>query len=351
LFLAVASFLLALLVLGECGCSSEGPQTPATDSLDGSGTGPIDLVFNVTYPRDSVEAAAMTEWADRVTTLGKGQVRFKIFYGSSLFSSAQIIPNVLKGSADLSNYIPYGAGMELNQVFELPFIQWPSPQKGTIIIRQLFARFPELEKEYQGLKVMYITMWGATTTYLNTRTKPVRTRADLQGLKLAMPADPELLDGSGATPVLLSLEDIRGYLKEGVIDGYFGPLYNTDLGSLELTSYHTDVGVQMFNDYNTIVFNPTSWSRLPANVQAILSELEPYYTRLMITGVSRAESEVAREGRREGHVFVDLSADARAIWEENAQEARLAWLRKTEAMGKPARALYDELNRLIDESK
>ncbi|MBN1367637.1 MAG: TRAP transporter substrate-binding protein DctP [Dehalococcoidales bacterium] len=343
--------LFSLMLLSINACHHVSPQINSTYPLQNIESENIELIFNITYPQDSIESKVLTEWANKFTEISGGQVKFKIFYNSSLIPSSVIIPNILEGSADISNYIPYNTkGMELNRIFELPLLGCPSPEKGTIIIRRLFDEFPELMTEYRGLKVKYLTMWGETTTYLNTTQKLIKTQSDMQGLVFSiMPSYEEWFEIMGAKTIFIPLEDTSNYLKKGVLDGYCGPLYNTALGSLELTPYHTDIGSQLFLIYNPIVINPDTWDLLPTNIQKIFDNLEPFFTDLMLDTIHQAEIEVLQTCQQNGHTFYAIPLQETQIWIENAKISHETWIQETEAVGKPARLIYNELNRLIEE--
>ena len=93
------------------------------------------------------------------------------------------------------------AGYEITKAM-YTFSHGASQEVGRRVIKELLAKFPEIEKEYTGLKVL---AWTSGVNYqLLTTKKPVRKISDLKGMRIKCVG--ELMD---------ALKDLGA---EGIID-------------------------------------------------------------------------------------------------------------------------------------
>ena len=123
-----------------------------------------------------------------------------------------------------------------------------------------------------GVHLLYINTSGPLV--LQTISKPVRTLADLKGLKIRGAGRmTETLRSLGAIPMPLETPDVYEALRRAVIDGIM-----VDLSTLkywkfaELVSYVTPTwqlgtGITFY-----CVMNKNKWNALPADIQKIFTE-------------------------------------------------------------------------------
>ncbi len=106
---------------------------------------------------------------------------------------------------------------------------------------------------------------------VTTRTKPIRTPADLNGLKIRLPVAPYLIalfQHLGASPTPLNFGEVYSALQTGLVDGQENPLVLIDTAKLyEVQKYcsltnHTWAGIH-------VSFGNLAWQRLPPGLQQI----------------------------------------------------------------------------------
>lgn len=130
---------------------------------------------------------------------------------------------------------------------------------------------------------------------ISCSTKPVRTAADLQGLKMRTPDAPiyvECWRALGATPVIANFDKLYETLKTGAADAQDNPLNVVELLKLYEVQKYESLTSHMWSGFNLIA-NLRMWERLPADVQAAIQRNAAKYARLQ-----RADNEALNNALR-----------------------------------------------------
>jgi tripartite ATP-independent transporter DctP family solute receptor len=150
------------------------------------------------------------------------------------------------------------------------------------------------------------------------RTRPVRTPADLAGLRMRVP-DGRMFDDTfralGAEPVTVNSSGIYAALKSGQVDAQENPLaYMHSFRHYEVMKY-ISMTSHMWSGFNLIA-NQAAWRRLPADLQALVERHAARAVRLQREDQERANAEARTELASRGLAFNDV--------EEAPFRARLA---------------------------
>ena len=132
-------------------------------------------------------------------------------------------------------------------------------------------------------------------------TFPVTRVEDLQGRKILAPGPSATwLEGTGAVPVNGGLSTYYTQLSTGVADGVLTILSGAYPYRIhEVAPYITLVGIgAQFN--GGVAINRDTWERLPADVQAVMSELGRDYSRTLADEVNRRYEDALAAVQREG---------------------------------------------------
>jgi hypothetical protein len=175
----------------------------------------------------------------------------------------------------------------LMELTHLPLI-FDSGEQASRVLMNLVPEY--LAAEHRGVRILYL--FGHAPGHIHSRTRAVRTPADLRGLRIRHPSAVlgETLRAWGASPAGMPPGEMVGNLTKGVIDGLMMP-YDGVIAfrvgphvryTTEVFSYVTSFAV---------VMNPDSYARLPPDLQALIDET---------TGPEAART-VARGGTRPSH--------------------------------------------------
>lgn len=102
-------------------------------------------------------------------------------------------------------------------------IELPGVSEGPVGATEMLwrAKDPYLDKEFEGTRIL--ALWANDTAVLITREKPVRSPADMQGLKIRAPSAVagKFLRALGATPIFMPAPKVYSALSTGIVDGVF----------------------------------------------------------------------------------------------------------------------------------
>jgi TRAP-type mannitol/chloroaromatic compound transport system substrate-binding protein len=157
--------------------------------------------------------------------------------------------------------------------------------------------------------------------------KPLRRLEDFKGLKIRVPQgmEAELLTKLGASVIVLPGTEVYSALDKGVIDAtnWSTPSMNDKLGYHKIAPYFTYPGWHSMpiNDFSV---NEREWSKLPADVKAILETGLRRFTLDLMETVIMEDLQTVQEARARGATPIAWTSEekfrirkeARAVWAE-----------------------------------
>lgn len=226
----LATGLLAAMAAGMLtGCGS-----PAQADSSGKNAGAADanseqVVIQLGYENNPGEAIDLgcNEWARLVEEKSGGNIKIEVFPSSQLGSKVDLIDQMLAGApvitlADGAFYADRGV-----------------PDFGILFGPYLFSDWEECwkltesplyeklcgELEGQGIKIL-TSNWIYGDRHILSK-KPIRSLADLKGMKIRVPSNDIQVQGMqvlGANPTPMALGDVYTALQQGTIDGFEQPI-------------------------------------------------------------------------------------------------------------------------------
>jgi len=265
----VLTTIMSISLLSGCG-------TKSTSDTKDSAKEVKPVVIQIGYENNPGEPLdlAVNQWKKLIEEKSKGSMKVEIFPSSQLGSKNDIIDQMIAGSAvitlaDGAFYadrgvpdmgITFGPYLFDNweQCWKLTKSDWWKEQSGKL--------------EGKGLKLLTSNwMYGDRQTLTK---KPVRTVADLKGMKIRVPNNTIQVKGfevMGATPTPMSLGDVYTALQQGTIDGLENPLPVLYNGKFQEVAKYLTLDAHIKN-FTTWVTGTTFFSSLTADQQKILME-------------------------------------------------------------------------------
>jgi TRAP-type C4-dicarboxylate transport system substrate-binding protein len=166
------------------------------------------------------------------------------------------------------------------------------------------------------------------------------------------PVQAKWLEIVGATAVNMGPEDIYVSAERGLIEGELGgfglPLV---MGTIDLHKYHTRFGEAFDMVSDTQVMNMDTWNSLSPDIQKIFFDVQPwYYEKRVEVEIPNMERGIAR-AEELGAELLELEPGELQKIVDSAKPMHEDWIAEMEAAGKPGRAFYDDVVRLIEEYK
>jgi len=245
-------------------------------AVAGSATGSRDrLVLKLGHALDTGHPvhAAMEQMAKRLAELSGGTVSIDIYPSAVLGSEVECLEQVQSGSLDMTkvsaavmeNFVPEMA------VFGLPYLFRGSDHYWRVLSGPIGAAL--LEKgEPKHLRGLCYYDSGSRNFY--TRTKPVRTPDDLEGLKIRVMNSATaiaMVKAMGGAPTPIAWGELYSALAQGTVDGAENnPPSFTSNKHYEVCKHFTLDGHTRIPD--VLLIGTKTWERLSPEIRAWVQE-------------------------------------------------------------------------------
>jgi len=220
----------------------------------------------------SVFQKSADEYAKRANAKLGAKAKVVVYGSSQLGSDEEMIQKLKLGTIDMA--LPstvMSSQVDLFGVFEMPYIVKNRPHMMRIEKELFWAKLaPEAEKK--GLKVLAV--WENGFRQITNSKRPIRTPADLAGIKLRVPGGKwrvKMFQAYGANPSPMKFSEVFTALQTGVMDGEENPftqIYSAKFQ--EVQKYLSLTGHVYTPAYLTV--GKTKWESMPADVRKVLED-------------------------------------------------------------------------------
>lgn len=330
----IVSLALAVL-LAACGAA---PQHRAEYTL----------TYASPYPPGHPFSQADSEWMKHVERESGGRIAFRPYWSGALLSSDMSMVEIRHGLADIGLITPIyargGAHMLRAQSGFYGGVRTIGEQ--VAVYDCLAARFPEFGQELTGLHVLAVQ--GGNFPGVLTRTRPVRTLADLKGLRLRAQSDAiDVLRELGADPVNMPMGEVYSALAKGVIDGVVAPADTIKSLHFAEVAHHFTALRFSRGAYPARAMSDAAWRRLPPDLQALLARSKPVWETALNHQLLKAEQagiDFARDHKVE---LIALPAAQQQRFDALYNRYALDQARRLSAYGMQGEPVLAEAQRLI----
>ena len=300
----------------------------------------------------NVPKLVLDVWADKVEADSEGRIKVERYPSMQLGGRPpELMDQAIDGVADIVwTVVGYTPGRyPSTEVFELPFMV----SDARAASYAYWKMFEEHMKDGEFANVHILGTWVHGPGMFHTK-DPVRTPADLQGMKIRGGSRlvNELLTLTGATPVGMPVPAVSEGLSKGVIDGTTIPWEVTAaLKVPELVSNHTEFeGPALYNLTFVLAMNKGVYDGLPDDLKTVIDQNSGLDFSIFAGGTQADADGPARQ------IAVDRGNTIITVSEEQAQEWRTlvepiydTWVADMEGRGIDGQALIDQARSLMDE--
>jgi TRAP-type C4-dicarboxylate transport system substrate-binding protein len=353
----VALILVVGLVIAGCAAPAPAPTPTPTPAPTPAPVKPIELRLSFEWAESGI--AYQNGWKPWIAEVEKrtgGKVKITPYFSSSLNPLPEAYSACKSGTADIVelNYTVVPGMLNMHELLceILPSTPW---SKWSRIHWEIYEKFkPQYDAEIPGVKPLFTQSFGPAT--IGMLKKPIRSLADVKGTKIMAigRASVDQLNALGFTVVEKYPPEFYTTLEKGVTDGAGlcrEALYY-EFGIAPLLKYIVDVHQANVNFF--AVMNMDKWNSLPPDVQKVFEDLgglyaadlfdQAYYQATRIDGPKETKEKYGTE-------IITLPPEELAKWDALARPVHEKYLAEMEAKGLPARALYDEYYKLVDQYK
>lgn len=233
----------------------------------------LEIVFAISATPGSLQYMTAEEYTRRANKLLDGKAKITFYGSSQLGKDKDLLQKLKLGTVHLSmpssimSSIAGEAGL-----FDMPFLVKDRAHLNRIEHDIFWPSIaPAIEKK--GYKV--VGFWENGVRQISNNVRPINTPADLNGIKIRTPKGTwrvKMFKAWGSNPTPMAFSEVFVALQTGVIDGQENPL-----GNIYSAKFNE---VQKYLSITNHVYTPSylttgakAWSKLPADVRAILENL------------------------------------------------------------------------------
>ncbi len=288
-------------------------------------------------------AVALRDAADQ---LSNGRLKVQIFANAQLGNDRDMVEGMQLGSIDMASPSTgaMGAVVPAATVLDLPYIF----DDHAHVYRTLDGPFADqIYKLFDSAGFHPLGYWEIGFRNLTNNTRPVRTLADVRGLKLrTLPAQIHQRAWSllGAQPVAIDFTELYNALSTGVVDGQENPYNIILLGKLHEVQKHLSITRHIYGVAPTSVSDKT-WAKLTPELQGILKEAVKRSTPVQRQAASGDEA--GQLARLQGLGMQVVTDPDREAFRKAMQPA---WELYTSRFGAQGQALIDAIRKEASKS-
>jgi TRAP-type transport system periplasmic protein len=222
-------------------------------------------------PTHSIWVNVVIPWAKEIEQKSGGKLTTRLFPSMQLGGKPpELYRQMVQGIADIVFTLPgYTSGdFPMMSLTELPGTA-TSADDGT---RKLWANMDYFKDEYKDAKVL--ALWNSDNAGFMTRSKPIKTIADVKGLRLRSPsaAQAAQIEHLGGIGVSMPVTQIYNSIERGTVDGTMIPLSAMlDFKLLEVVK-HLTVNVPLGRSPFLISMQRKRYEGLPADLRKIIDD-------------------------------------------------------------------------------
>jgi tripartite ATP-independent transporter DctP family solute receptor len=215
------------------------------------------------------------EAAQKIKDDTKGRFELQIFPLSQLGSDTDTLGQIRSGAVDfftlsgliLSTLVPAAAINGVGFAFDGYDTVWKA-MDGDLgsYVRDEIAKSRQI--------VAFEKIWDNGFRQTTTSTKPIKTPADFDGLKIRVPAAPlwtSMFKAFGAAPTTINFNEVYSSLQSKVVDGQENPYAIIDTAKLYEVQTYCSTTNHMWDGF-WFLANRRNWEALPEDIRAVITK-------------------------------------------------------------------------------
>jgi TRAP-type transport system periplasmic protein len=292
-------------------------------------------------------------WMDRVEKDSGGRIKFEAYPAMQLGGTpVQLYDQARDGVVDVVWTLPGNTAGRFPrvEVFELPFIMSNAEATSKAYWEYVQTMAPD---EFKDTQVIALQVHGPGV--IHTTEKPVKSVADMRGLKMRAPTRQvnKMLASLGATPVGMPLPQIPDALSKGTIQGCVIPWEVVPSVKVhELTKYHAEfdpAGGALYTTTFVMAMNKAKYNSLPPDLKKIIDKNSGIETSGWLGKTQQAGDAAGRKAAVDhGNTIFTVPAAEAQEFRRRSRSIEVEWVEDMNKRGFDGRKLLDTARALID---
>ena len=304
-------------------------------------------------PTSNVWLTMHKPWMDKVEKESGGRIKFEAYPAMQLGGTpVQLYDQAKDGVVDVVWTLPGNTAGRFPRVeaFELPFMMNNAEATSKAYWEYVQTMAPD---EFKDTQVIALHVHGPGV--IHTTDKPVRSVADMKGVKIRAPSRQitKLLASLGATPVGMPLPGIPDALSKGTIQGAVIPWEVVPSVKVnELTKYHAEfdpAGGAIYTLTFVMAMNKAKYESLAPDLKKIIDNNSGMATSAWLGKVQQGNDAMGRKSASDrGNTIYTLSPVEAQDFRRKSRSIEVEWVEDMNKKGFDGKKLLDTARALIE---
>ncbi len=304
-------------------------------------------------PTSNVWLAMHKPWMDKVEKESGGRIKFEGYPAMQLGGTpVQLYDQAKDGVVDVVWTLPGNTAGRFPriEVFELPFIMSNAEATSKAYWEYVQTMAPD---EFKDTQVLALQVHGPGV--IHTVDKPVKSIADMRGLKLRAPTRQvtKLMGVLGATPVGMPLPQIPDALSKGTITGCVIPWEVVPSVKVnELTKFHAEfdpAGGSLYTTTFVMAMNKAKYNSLAPDLKKVIDNNSGMATSAWLGKVQQGNDIPGRKTASDrGNTIYTVSAAEAQEFRRKSRTVEVEWVEDMNKKGFDGKKLLDTARSLIE---
>jgi TRAP-type transport system periplasmic protein len=292
-------------------------------------------------------------WMDKVEKESGGRIKFEAYPAMQLGGTpVQLYDQARDGVVDIVWTLPgYTAGrFSRMEVFELPFMMTNAEATS----KAYWEYFQTMAAdEFKDVQVLALQVHGPGV--IHTTDKPVKSVADLKGLKMRAPTRivTKLMTSLGATPVGMPLPGIPDALSKGTIQGCVIPWEVVPSVKVqELTKFSAEfdpAGGALYTTTFVMAMNKAKYNALPPELKKVIDNNSGMATSAWLGKTQQAGDVAGRKAATDNkNTIFTVGKEEAQTFRRASRLVEVEWVEDMKKRGFDGQKLLDTARSLID---
>ena len=289
-------------------------------------------------------------WADAMEQKSDGRLKVTVYADQTLAKGPDTYSAVVDGLADIGwNTCAQTPEIhKLTQLTTLPMLAVPNVFEGEQAIDYLYNEYDAIANEFNDVHLFALQVSGGGAV-IGTNNKPIRTLADLEGMRLSIPAgaNTDFMELAGVQAVSIPDTEIRESMGNNIIDGYLLSLTAiNDLLLWDVTTYMTQA--YTYAPVYWLAMNEARYESLPADLKRVVDDCSEEAATNINTAMEKLVNDTIQKAKTDlKNNYYLLPAREADRWKTVAQQAWDVWFDTMAQNNLPAKQATDRFERLI----
>ena len=304
-------------------------------------------------PTSNVWLGMHKPWMDKVEKESGGRIKFEAYPAMQLGGTpVQLYDQAKDGVVDVVWTLPGNTAGRFPriEVFELPFIMNNAEATSKAYWEYVQTMAPD---EFKDTQVIALQVHGPGV--IHTVDKPVKSIADMRGLKLRAPTRQvtKLLGVLGATPVGMPLPGIPDALSKGTINGCVIPWEVVPSVKVnELTKFHAEfdpAGGSLYTTTFVMAMNKAKYNALAPDLKKVIDNNSGMATSAWMGKTQQSNDIPGRKSASDrGNTIYTVSPAEAQEFRRKSRAVEVEWVEDMKKKGFDGKKLLDTARSLIE---